>query len=185
MRRQLAEVMRRLAENGISCVLPDLPGCNESVQPLLDQTLTGWRAAIASAMMHFEATHVLAVRSGALVVPSKARGWSFAAQDGAKLLRGMIRARTIASKEAGASETSDQLTALGRSEGLVLNGWPISAMLFRELEQAFPAISDTLAPIDQSLVGGAGLWLRAEPGEDADQASALATAILEDLAKPQ
>ena len=34
MRRLTVEVMRRLDAAGIDCFLPDLPGCNESLQPL-------------------------------------------------------------------------------------------------------------------------------------------------------
>src|SRR5690606_34249762 len=43
LRRFSAEVMRRLDAAGIDTLLPDLPGCNESLAPLEGQTLAGWR----------------------------------------------------------------------------------------------------------------------------------------------
>ena len=33
-RHQVTEIMRRFDANGVDCVLPDLPGCNESTAPL-------------------------------------------------------------------------------------------------------------------------------------------------------
>ncbi|TRD12507.1 hypothetical protein FGU71_11960 [Erythrobacter insulae] len=185
LRRHMAQVMRRLSEAGIMCVLPDLPGLNESTQPLEDQSLAHWRSALAAASAHFNVTHVLSFRSGAILIGNDAKGWTYAPQDGAKLLRGMIRARAIASKEAGVAETSQELNDLGRSEGITLAGWPIGSELFCDLETATPARSDTLVSIEQALIGGQGLWLRAEPGEDHAQADAMATAIIEELGKPE
>ena len=49
-----------------------------------------------------------------------------------------------------------------------------------ELETATPAAS-TQRLIEQSELGGAGLWLRAEPGDDPEQAAALAQLIVQDL----
>lgn len=184
LRRQLVEVMRRLGEAGIGSHLPDLPGWNESLRPLETQTIAFWRDAIVQAAKSLKCSHFLAVRSGALLAPEKMNGWLYAPQSGAKLLRGMIRARIIASKEAGSPESSEELYERGRKEGLLLSGWSISAEMFREIESAQADQSDTHNLIEQSHVGGAGLWLRAEPDEDADQADTLATTIIEDLAKP-
>ena len=47
--------------------------------------------------------------------------------------------------------------------------------MFRELEEAEPATQ--LIDIEQASVGGSGLWLRAEPDEDPEQADALAAMI--------
>lgn len=95
------------------------------------------------------------------------------------LLRGMIRARTIAAREAGVSETSEALMAVGRDAGLVLGGWPIGPAMLRELETAEPALGPEQSAIAQTAIGGAGLWLRAEPDEDAGQADRLAAMIIE------
>ena len=122
-------------------------------------------------------THVLAVRSGALIVPPGLPGWSYAPQSGSKLLRAMVRARTIASREAGQAESSDDLFAMGRKSGLELAGWPIGPAMFRELEPAEPLAGDILTEGSQGEVGGAGLWLRAEPGDSPEQAAKLAAII--------
>jgi len=181
LRRFTLEVMRRLDAAGIDSLLPDLPGCNESLAPLENETLASWRAGMAAAGEALGATHVLAIRAGALVAPAVLPGWHYAAQTGPKLLRGMIRARTISAREAGMAETSEGLMAQGRESGLVLGGWPIGAAMFRELETAEPALGPGQSDIAQSMVGGPGLWLRAEPDEDAGQADRLAAIIVESI----
>lgn len=182
LRRFTVEMMRRLDAAGIDSLLPDLPGCNESLAPLAEQTLDAWRAAAASAAEVLGATHVLAIRAGALLAPATLPGWHYAAQSGPKLLRGMLRARTIAAREAGISETSEGLLALGRNDGLRLGGWPIGSAMLRELESAEPALAPGQSDIAQAMLGGPGLWLRAEPDDDAGQADRLAALITRSLA---
>lgn len=181
LRRFTVEVMRRLDAAGIDSLLPDLPGCNESQLPLREQSLEGWRSAMVAAADALRATHVLAIRAGALVAPPGLPGWHYAAQSGPKLLRGMIRARTIAAREAGLAETTEGLMALGREAGLVLGGWDIGAAMIRELEETEPALGPAQADIAQSQIGGPGLWLRAEPDEDAGQADRLAALIADNI----
>ena len=185
LRRFTVEVMRRLDDAGIDAFLPDLPGMNESLAPLAAQTLASWREAASSAATTSDATHVLTVRAGALIAPAHIPGWQYAPLDGAKQLRAMIRARIIASREAGIEESSEQLLEQGRESGLALAGWDIGPKMINELETAVPTASENRETIAQSLVGGAGLWLRAEPGEDGAQSASLATAILEELGKPE
>lgn len=181
LRRFTVEVMRRLDAAGIDSFLPDLPGCNESLSPLETQTLEGWRAAITSAANALGVTHVLAIRAGALIAPPGLPGWHYAPQSGPKLLRGMIRARTIAAREAGTIETSEDLVAQGRTSGLVLGGWSIGAAMVRALENAEPQPGTHQSDIAQTILGGPGLWLRAEPDEDAEQADRLAAFIAKSL----
>lgn len=50
-----------------------------------------------------------------------------------------------------------------------------------ELEVTTQPDPSALADIDQAQLGGAGLWLRAEPDEDAQQADTLAQIILSDV----
>jgi hypothetical protein len=173
-RHLLAEVMRRLDGAGIDCFLPDLPGCNESLAPLETQTLAGWRAATVAAGEHFGCTHVLTVRAGALMAP-ELPGWRYAAQSGPGVLRAMLRARVIASREAGTDESSEKLLQQAREHGLELAGYRLGATLIGELLNADS--SADLTDIAQGDVGGSGLWLRAEPGFDADQADALAAIV--------
>lgn len=182
LRRFTVEVMRRLDAARIDSVLPDLPGCNESLAPLTDQTLEGWRAAADAAAEVLGATHVLTIRAGALLAPATLPGWHYGAQSGPKLLRAMLRARTIAAREAGMAETSEGLMARGQTEGLTLGGWPIGAAMIRALEAAEPVLAPGQQAIAQTDLGGPGLWLRAEPDEDAGQADRLAAIIAQSAA---
>lgn len=177
LRRFTVEVMRRLDGAGIDSFLPDWPGSNESLAPLAEQTLEGWRTCAAAAAEAVRATHVLTIRAGALLAPAGLHGWHYAAQSGPKLLRGMIRARIIASREAGISESSEELLATGPIDGLTLGGWCIGPEMARALETAEPVLAPGQQDIAQSQLGGPGLWLRAEPSENAAQADALAAII--------
>ena len=177
LRRFTVELMRLLDQLEIDTFLPDLPGCNESLVPLSSVSLSAWQAAAASSQQSLGATHVLSIRGGALLLPQAATGWAYAPVSGAKLLRSMIRARTISAREAGRSETSEELQQIGRTEGLTLAGWQIGAEMFGALETAEPPASDALTVISQQEVGGAGLWLRAEPGEDSAQSEKLAAIL--------
>jgi hypothetical protein len=184
LRRFTLAAMRALDAAGIDAALPDLPGCNESLVPLESQTLAGWRAAAAAAADAVGATEVLAIRAGALLVPAGLPAWHYAPLSGPKLLRGLIRARTIAAREAGLSETADSLLAEGRAHGLVLGGWRIGAALLSALEQAELAADSGARTIASGDLGGAGLWLRAEPGEDAGQSARLAAILAAGAAAP-
>ncbi len=182
LRAQIVSVMRCLGRKGIGSALPDLPGCNESLLPLDEQSLSGWREAILAAVSLLEPTHVLAWRSGSLLAPADLPGWQYAPQTGAKQLRGMLRARTIAAKEAGKAETLAELEQLGRTEGIELAGWPLNADMFRELEAAQPHLGKAQQEIAQGDIGGPALWLRAEPERDEHQAEALATILADQIA---
>ena len=62
-------------------------------------------------------------------------------------------------------------------QGMELAGYRLSAEMFARLHELAPNEDIRLTAIDQELVGGSPLWLRAEPDEDADQADALAAVI--------
>jgi hypothetical protein len=171
-RRMLVATMREFHTYGPDVILPDLPGCNESMADFSAQTLESWRGAVADAALYFGATHVLAVRGGALVAPPNLPGWALEPAKGAGLLRQLLRARVIAAREAGREEKFEDLLTQGRAEGLDLAGYRFSAKLIAGLETAMPA--QHLAPIALAEIGGAALWLRSEPGEDATQSAALA-----------
>lgn len=177
LRRFTVEAMRALDEAGVDSFLPDLPGTNESLAPLEAQTIASWQAAAKEASQHVCATHVLAIRAGAIIAPEDLPGWHYAPQSGPKQLRAMLRARTIASREAGIDENSEGLMDTGRSEGLVLAGWRIGAEMLREMETAEPRAVEAQKTIVQKELGGRALWLRAEPGEDEAQSAALAAIV--------
>ena len=184
MRRQTVEIMHRLDLSGIDSFLPDLSGCNESLQPLQAQTLESWRAAALAAATDFEATHVLAIRAGCLLAPPTLPGWRYAPTTGAKALRSLLRARTISAREAGEAEKIEDLSVLARADGIELAGWPIGAALFTALEKAVANGDSQQAAIDQSDIGGGGLWLRAEPGDDPEQADMLAALVAMGMLQP-
>jgi hypothetical protein len=177
LRHFTMEVMRRLAAAGLDSFLPDLPGCNESLVPLQDQTLVGWTEAAGAAAAHVGASHVLSIRGGALCAPSALPVWRYAPTTGASLLRALLRARVLASKEAGIEESREALLERGRAEGLELAGYKLGARMIRDLEAAEPAGGAALANISQGDIGGGGLWLRAEPDHSAEQADALAALV--------
>ena len=182
-RRMLAETMRVLADAGIASVLPDLPGCNESLAPLDRQDLTSWRAAMVMAADHFSATHVLSLRGSAIVAPASLPGWCFEAITGAQVLRPMLRARTVAAREDGRSETMDGLLEQGCRAGIELAGYRLGAAMLRDLAAAALPELSAQAVLDLEELGGAALWLRSEPGEDRSLSTALAARLVADLAR--
>lgn len=177
LRHFTVELMRRLDAEGVDCFLPDLPGTNESLLPLGEQTLDSWREAMVAAADHFRATHILAIRGGALIAPSHLPNIHYAPASGASLLRAMLRAQVIASQEAGEARTREDLLERGRMEGLRLAGYSLGPDMITALEQA--QFADTRSvEIAQGDVGGGGLWLRAEPSHDPVQADRLAQLVL-------
>jgi hypothetical protein len=175
MRRLTVEIMRRLDLAGIDSFLPDLPGTNESLQPLDQQTPDSWSAAMEDAATHFAATHLLAIRGGALVAPSDLPAWHYAPVAGTNILRQQIRARIVSAREAGVTETQDGLQQLALSAGITLSGHSLNAEFVRQLQTLTPR--GGALEIAQDTIGGGGLWLRAEPGDDRAQADALAALL--------
>jgi hypothetical protein len=177
LRRLTVEVMRRLDGAGIDSFLPDLPGTNESLAPLANQTLESWTGSMLAATNHFRANRLLAIRGGGLVMPKVIPGWHYAPVKGASQLRQMLRARMLASRELGREETQDGLMAQGASAGLNLIGYQLGPELLRQLQNRVPDPRAGITAIAQDLIGGGGLWLRAEPAEDREQADALAAVV--------
>ncbi|MDE2411964.1 MAG: hypothetical protein KGM18_09350 [Sphingomonadales bacterium] len=182
LRRFTVEVMRRLDGAGHDCFLPDLPGCNESRQDLSQLEPEDWATAMHAAARHFGATHVLAIRGGGLVLPPALGGWHYAPVKGASLLKTLLRARVIAAREAGREESVDGLFNQGLEQGLELAGYSLSAEMLRQLQALAPVPRGGLSAIDQDMIGGSPLWLRAEPDFDAPQADALAAVVTMSLA---
>lgn len=183
LRRFTVEVMRRLDGAGLDCILPDLPGCNESEQDLALIEPEDWRMALEAAARHFGATHVLAIRGGGLLLPPKLPGWHFAPVKGASLIKTLLRARIISAREAGKEENAAELMEQGKQLGLDLAGYALSGEMLRQMDQLLPPKRGDLIPIDQEMLSGSPLWLRAEPDEDPAQADALAAVITMALAQ--
>jgi hypothetical protein len=177
LRRFTLEVMRRLDAAGIDCMLPDLPGTNESLAPLSVQTAKSWTGAMLAAANHFRANRLLAIRGGGLVLPKVIPAWHYAPVKGASLLRQMLRARIVAAREMGREESQEGLLAQGAVDGLDLCGYQFGPALLGELQSILPPDRPGVTAIDHELIGGSPLWLRAEPDEDREQADALAAVI--------
>ena len=181
MRQFTNDVMRRLDQAGVDCMLPDLPGCNESLQALEQQDLASWQTAAKAAATHFRATHVLTIRSSIILSPQGLAGWSYAPSATASAIRTMLRAAQIQAREAGQDTALPQLQDRGRTQGIELAGYPISPRLFRDLEGSNIKASPDLIAIPQEALGDGGLWLRAEPDTAPHQAEILSQIILKDL----
>ncbi|MBS0481051.1 MAG: hypothetical protein JSR96_02670 [Proteobacteria bacterium] len=177
MRRFTVEVMRRLDGAGIDSFLPDLPGCNESLQDIARIEPEDWATAMHAAARELGANRVLAIRGGGLILPPDLGGWHYGPVKGASLIKTMLRARVLASREVGREENLDDLTARGLETGLELAGYALSAEMIRQLQAMAPAPRAGLTVIDQDALDGSPLWLRAEPDESADQADALAAMV--------
>lgn len=182
LRRFTVEVMRRLDGAGFDCLLPDLPGCNESGQDLARIEPEDWATAVHAAARHFGATHVLAIRGGGLILPPGLPGWHYAPVKGALLLKTLLRARILSAREAGREESAERLLAEGMENGIELAGYRLSGEMLRQLQALTPVPRQGLTVIDQDTVAGSPLWLRAEPDQDPAQADALAAVISMSLA---
>ena len=178
-------LLRLLSERGIASILPDLPGLGESLVPLDEITLGDWRAAYAAAAA--EADYSVAIRGGVLIcADAVVRGrWCFAPQDGARLVRLLVRVRKASAREAG--ESFDPASIVVDGPAIEIAGNAIPRALLRELSAAGPAVLGTARTLRlesdvehaDRKVPGLPLWRRAEPADD----PALAELLVDDIAQ--
>ncbi|PQM28002.1 hypothetical protein CVO77_05600 [Sphingopyxis lindanitolerans] len=182
LRRTLVLAMRALAEKGFAAILPDLPGQNESLVALADVDLDRWQAALADVSAGLAGPVIVAsIRGGALIDhrAKAAAWWRLAPVGGASLLRTMMRARVAADREAGVESSLDSLQEAAGAAPLLLAGNALSPAMVAQLGRAE---AQDVAPLRSVGLGAEGitgtpLWLRAEPGEDAAMAAAIAADI--------
>ena len=182
-RRTLVLAMRALAADGLAALLPDLPGQNESLVPLETADLSQWRAALAEVAAGIDGpVIVVAIRGGALIDhgAEAAAWWRLAPAAGASLLRTLLRARVAADREAGRESSLESLQEQAKREALLLAGNRLSPAMLAELGCAEPQPVAPLRsiPLGADGIAGTPLWLRAEPGEDAAMAAAIAADII-------
>jgi len=185
-RRTLVLAMRALAAGGFAALLPDLPGQNESLTPLAEVDLARWSEALAAVAERIDGPLIVASLRGGCLIDHHARAalhWRLAPVGGASLLRTLLRARISADREAGKPSSLESLQAEARAAPLLLAGNPLSPAMIAQLGAAevqpvAPLRSLTLGSGDGALPG-TPLWLRAEPGEDAAMAQAMAADIAE------
>lgn len=176
MRRFTVSIMRGLAGRGIGTVLPDLPGCGESLRALADVSFDDWQdasSALANQMRTAEGRCLsIAVRGGALLDGFTDHGWRFAPESGDRVLRDMVRATALTS----GIKASD-LDARAHDEPVSLAGNTLSPALYIALKAA------TLLPDDRRVFplaeNGTRLWRAAEPGDDPALVAAAVDAIVE------
>ncbi len=181
-RRTLVLAMRALAAKGFAARLPDLPGQNESPVPLVEADLTRWRAALAEVADGIDGPVVVASLRGGALIDHETRAaawWRLAPVGGASLLRTLLRARISADREAGIASTLDGLQAEAAAAPLLLAGNLLSPAMIAELGAAEVQPVEPLRRVALGADGipGTPLWLRAEPGEDAGMAEAIAADI--------
>ena len=185
VRHLMVETARALGQHGTASLMPDLPGCNESVVPLDRASISLWQAALISCAEQLgPISHVASIRGGALI--DGALGdlprWRLAPVKGGQLLRTMLRTKIASDREAGISSSSEALIELARTQGIELAGNSLSPCMIRELDAAAPSDGSAVRlarfaddPLEaDARIAGAPLWLRAEPAHDPDMAQSIA-----------
>ena len=181
-RRTLVLAMRALAADGFAAMLPDLPGQNESLVPLERVDLARWQDALAGVAAGIDGpTLVASVRGGVLIdhQVKAAAWWRLAPVGGASLLRTLMRARVSADRESGVTSSLESLQEQAKAAPLLLAGNRLSPAMVAQLSASEAQAVEPLRNVGLGADGIAGtpLWLRAEPGEDAAMAAAIATDI--------
>lgn len=183
-RRTLGLAVRALAANGFAALLPDLPGQNESLVPLERVDLATWQNALADVAASIDGPLIIAALRGGALIDAHAKAtawWRLAPVGGASLLRTLLRARVAADREAGLTSSLDSQQAESATAPLLLAGNLLSlAMIAQlgaaEIQPVAPLRTVTLGS-GADAIAGTPLWLRAEPGEDAAMAAAIAADI--------
>jgi pimeloyl-ACP methyl ester carboxylesterase len=181
-RRTLVLAMRALAAEGFAAVLPDLPGQNESLVPLVEADLDRWQDALAEVVSVIDGPTIIASFRGGALIDHKAKAgawWRLAPVGGASLLRTLMRARVSADREAGVASSLEGLQDDAKTAPLLLAGNRLSPAMIAQLGTSEAQAVEPLRSVGLGADGIAGtpLWLRAEPGEDAAMAAAIAADI--------
>lgn len=181
-RRTLVLAMRALATEGFAAVLPDLPGQNESLVPLVEVDLARWQGALDEVVSEIDGPKIIASFRGGALIDHKAQAaawWRLAPVGGASLLRTLMRARVNADREAGVASSLESLQDEAKSAPLLLAGNRLSPAMIAQLGASEAQAVEPLRSVGLGVDGIAGtpLWLRAEPGEDAAMADAIAADI--------
>ncbi|MDO9364259.1 MAG: hypothetical protein Q7T60_15115 [Sphingopyxis sp.] len=182
LRRTLVLAMRALAAKGFRAVLPDLPGQNDSLVALADVDLARWRDSLADTAAGIDGPLIVAsFRGGALIDHrvEAAAWWRLAPVGGASLLRTLMRSRVSADREAGRTSSLESLQDAAKTAPLLLAGNRLSPAMVAQLGVSEAQAVEPLRSVGLGADGIAGtpLWLRAEPGEDATMAEAIAADI--------
>ncbi len=165
-KRLLFDVSRRLNDKRLGVTLCELPGMGESLIDISEVRLADWRAAAAAAIAELQPTMIASIRGGSLLddaAPAKGV-WRLAPETGTRIVRDLRRTRL-------AGETD------------LYAGHRLTDAFLEDLEGAAPAQVRSLrvARLETDVMAadiklpGTPLWRRAEPGEDATLAAAIAS----------
>lgn len=182
-RAMLVGAMRGLAARDIMTLLPDLPGCNESMAVMEDQSIQSWHNAILSCAGEHGATHIVSIRGGALIDDGPLLPhWRLAPVKGASMLKTMLRTRIVADKENGISSSAEGLITAAEAQGSIeLGGYHLGTAMLLDLDGAVASPVPRLREVQLgNAIGelpGKPIWLRTEPQEDAEMSAALASAL--------
>lgn len=181
-RRTLVLAMRALAAEGFAAVLPDLPGQNESLVPLVEVDLLRWQNTLDEVVSEIDGPTIIASFRGGALIDHKAQAaawWRLAPVGGVSLLRTLMRARVSADREAGVTSSLESLQGEAKTAPLLLAGNRLSPAMIAQLGASEAQVVEPLRSVGLGADGIAGtpLWLRAEPGEDAAMAGAIAADI--------
>jgi hypothetical protein len=143
--------------------------------------LSDWRTVLAAVAAR-EAVPVLVAswRGGALIDDAVADAigwWRMAPVAGAGIVKAMIRTRIAGDKESGRQSGAEAIRASAAQGPVELAGNFLSAAMLDALDATIPAPVEPLRLVAPADLGGSALWLRAEPGEDAAMAQAMAADI--------
>lgn len=179
VRAMLVGAMRGLALRDVMTLLPDIPGCNESLAAISSQSISSWRSAMVAAAAQLGATHVASIRGGVLIDADIALPhWRLAPVKGSSLLKTMLRTRIASDKESGRISSMESLLGEAQQGPIELSGYMLGADMLAELDAAVPeaAYQTSDIALGDGLLGKP-LWLRAEPQEDAEMSLALASEL--------
>ena len=183
MRRTLVLAMHALAVRGIPSTLMDLPGANESLAQPDKQSLESWRAAGGRGRGGGRpGLHRLCPRR----LPDRRRRRCSLPLAGSRpprgraLLKTLLRTRIAGEREDGRNVSAADLMEQAMIGPIELAGNRLGPAMVAQLGAALPAplLAREVKPgAGENAVAGSALWLRAEPGEDAAMADAIAADI--------
>ncbi len=166
-RRLIAQMMRLLDGQGVGTALPDLPGTGESLIGSNALEFGDWMHAVQVVTDMIQPIIIASFRGGCLLdsVTTPAQRWHFAPETGARVVRDLERMRlTSGSDDGGYGGHRLRPTFVEQLRSAQIVATPNCRVVRLDSD-----------PLDAAVkVTGTPLWRRAEPGEDADLAQALA-----------
>jgi uncharacterized protein len=185
-RRWLARTAALLATRDIQTLIYDLPGTGDSPRPFAAASWAGWIQATRRAMtwaQTFGPTHLLGVRSGALLAAASLDGSAVPlllaspVKDGESAIRGLLRV----------GDAAALAMALRQSGRVDVGGYTLTRELAFEISKAKldELLATLLAPVTRlDLSGLPHPWLQIEPDEPEVLAETTATQIFDAMAGP-